>query len=178
MPKLLDNKQIIHIVVEIVIILGIFFYFSQKNKKLMKHINDLTQRLEEQEDIIQKHEQMINKLAEMIENNNRKPSPKSDSKKPEKKKVSFASSEQPVQIPIPINTPIPTFGRQIILEQIQRPRTPFNNGSRVEEIEELEEVEEAEEVEEDQVEDVEDEKHEETEEDLDAEIEEELNELN
>ena len=74
MSKLLDNKQIIHIVSEIVIILGITFYFTQKNKKLMNHINDLTQRIEEQEDILQKHEQMITKLSDMVEElSNRKP---------------------------------------------------------------------------------------------------------
>ena len=74
MSKLLDNKQIIHIVSEIVIILGITFYFSQKNKKIMNHINDLTQRIEEQEDVLQKHEQMISKLTTIIDEFNSKQS--------------------------------------------------------------------------------------------------------
>lgn len=67
MSKILDNKQIIHIASEIIIILGITFYFSQKNKKIMNHINDLSQRLEEQEDVIQKYEQIIGNLSKKIE---------------------------------------------------------------------------------------------------------------
>ena len=59
MSKILENKQIIHIATEIVALMGIIFYFSSKNKKLLSHIEDLSQRLEEQEDLIQKHEKMM-----------------------------------------------------------------------------------------------------------------------
>ena len=60
MSKIFENKTfLIHIAAEIIIIIGVSFYFSQKNKKLMGHINDLVQRIEEQEDILQKHEQLI-----------------------------------------------------------------------------------------------------------------------
>ena len=72
MSKILDNKQIIHIASEIIIILGITFYFSQKNKKIMNHINDLSQRLEEQEDVIQKYEQIIGNLSKKIEEHEQK----------------------------------------------------------------------------------------------------------
>jgi hypothetical protein len=54
--KILNNKQIIHIVTEVVVLIGIIFYFSSKNRKLLSHIEDLSQRLEEQEDILQKHD--------------------------------------------------------------------------------------------------------------------------
>ena len=68
MSKLLENKQqLVHIASEVVVAIGLVFYFSQKNKKLMSHIEDLAQRLEEQEDIIQKHDQMIQRLAAMIQ---------------------------------------------------------------------------------------------------------------
>ena len=52
----LDTKQIIHIVSEIVVLIGLTFYFSSKNKKIQGHIEQLSQRLEEQEDKIQKLE--------------------------------------------------------------------------------------------------------------------------
>ena len=39
MAKMFENKQIIHIVCEIIVIIGIVFYFSQKNKKLTNHIS-------------------------------------------------------------------------------------------------------------------------------------------
>jgi len=73
MSKILENKSfVIHIAAEIIIITGISFYFSQKNKKIMGHINDLIQRIEEQEDTIQKHEQLINNLTNALNDINNK----------------------------------------------------------------------------------------------------------
>ena len=66
MSKLIENKHIIHIASEIIVLLGITFYFNVKNKKIMEHIHDLSQRIEEQEDLLQKHEQVIKKLVEFI----------------------------------------------------------------------------------------------------------------
>ena len=42
----------VHIVSEVVVLVGLAFYFNQKNKKLLAHIEDLAQRVEEQEDQI------------------------------------------------------------------------------------------------------------------------------
>ena len=56
----------VHIASEVVVLLGLTFYFNQKNKKLMGHIEDLAQRLEEQEDLLQKHEQVIRRMLEFI----------------------------------------------------------------------------------------------------------------
>ena len=67
MSNLIENKQqMFHIASEIVVLFGITFYFNQKNKKLLSHIEDLSQRVEDQEDIIQKHEQVIRKLLEFV----------------------------------------------------------------------------------------------------------------
>ena len=66
MAKLIENKQMIHIASEIVVVIGLTFYFNQKNKKLMSHIEDLSQRIEEQEDLLQKHEQVIKKMGDFI----------------------------------------------------------------------------------------------------------------
>lgn len=52
--KLLDNKQLVHIVCEGVILLGMAYYFSSKNKQLSTQIEELSQRLEDQEDKFQK----------------------------------------------------------------------------------------------------------------------------
>lgn len=73
MSKLLANKQIIHIITEIVVLIGITFYFSSKNKKLSSHIEDISQRLEDQEDLIQKHEQIIRQLVQAINSQNGTP---------------------------------------------------------------------------------------------------------
>lgn len=63
----MENKQqMVHIASEIIVLIGLTFYFNQKNKKLMGHIEDLSQRVEEQEDLLQKHEQVIRKLVDFI----------------------------------------------------------------------------------------------------------------
>lgn len=67
MSKIFENKQqIIHIATEIIALIAITFYFSQKNKKLMTHIEDLAQRIEEQEETIQKHDKLIQKMSSTI----------------------------------------------------------------------------------------------------------------
>lgn len=66
--KLLDNKQLIHIGAEAVVLLGLTFYFSSKNRKLMEHIEELAQRLEDQEDKIQKLESAINNIGNVLQN--------------------------------------------------------------------------------------------------------------
>ena len=64
-----DNKQMmIHILSEVVVLIGLTFYFNQKNKKLMAHIEDIAQRIEEQEDLIQKHEQILKQVVAHIGN--------------------------------------------------------------------------------------------------------------
>lgn len=67
MSNLLENKQqMIHIASEVVVLLGLTFYFNQQNKKLTGHIEDLAQRIEEQEDLIQNHENVIKQLVEQV----------------------------------------------------------------------------------------------------------------
>ena len=56
------NKQILHIVVEIIVISGVIIYFSYKHKKLVTRVEELYKQLEIQNEIIQKHEQIINQL--------------------------------------------------------------------------------------------------------------------
>ena len=61
---LLKDKQVLHAVAEVIILSGLVYYFNQQNKKIFLHIENLSQRVEEQEDIIQKHEIVIKKLSE------------------------------------------------------------------------------------------------------------------
>jgi hypothetical protein len=89
----------------------IIFYFSSKNKKLLGHIEDLSQRLEEQEDIIQKHELIIKQLVHVI--NNRGP-----------------ITEVPKINNIPKS---PVKEKKIIKKPISRPRVSFNDNEEVNE---------------------------------------------
>jgi seryl-tRNA synthetase len=61
--SLLENKQLTHVISEVVALVGLTFYFSSQNKKLSNHIEEIAQRLEEQEDQIQKLEGMLRQLA-------------------------------------------------------------------------------------------------------------------
>jgi hypothetical protein len=117
MSTLLENKQIIHVASEIVVLTGLTFYFSQKNKKLTGHIEDLAERIEEQEDLLQKHEQVIRKLVEFVnqqkntQSNNQPTSPTSlrpstnfkKSKKPKRNK----RDKHKEHVSPPLSPPLP-----------------------------------------------------------------------
>lgn len=62
--KIFDNKHLIHIGAEIVVIAGISFYLSSKIKKQQSIIEELSQKLEDQEDRLQK----TNRLAVDLNN--------------------------------------------------------------------------------------------------------------
>jgi hypothetical protein len=100
MSKLLENKQMVHIASEVVVLIGLTFYFSQKNKKLMGHIEDFALRLEEQDDIIQKHEQLIQRLAnavQQLQQNQVTVSPVNSPVKRERSRVAPVQSRRPTK---------------------------------------------------------------------------------
>lgn len=66
MSKIMENKQMIHIATEIVIFAGVIYYFNQKNEKLLSQIQDLFHKMEEQEELLQRHEEIIKKMAALI----------------------------------------------------------------------------------------------------------------
>jgi predicted RNase H-related nuclease YkuK (DUF458 family) len=164
MSKIFENKSmLIHVAAEIIVVIGITFYFSQKNKKLMGHINDLIQRIEEQEDTIQKHEQLINNLTNAINDIN--------SKLNGTKNISKTTDITSEMIGI--------LGKDPFIQRMtpHRPTSVPNKfvsfNSKVEEVK----VEDIEEEVEENTEELEEE-HQDANEDLDAELEEELNDLN
>jgi hypothetical protein len=64
--KFYQNKDFIHIGVEILALVGVCYYVSNKNKTLTSNIEELSQRLEEQEDQIQKLDTKVNQLIGTI----------------------------------------------------------------------------------------------------------------
>ena len=152
MSKLVENKQLIHIGTEVVVLVGLTFYFSQKNKKLIGHIEDLAQRVEDQEDMLQKHEQIIRKLVETI--NNRPPTPTPT--------PTHQAYQKPKKVPVSRHRSAP-------LQVPQRPKSPpkkisFNESPSFEQLPSSSEEEDEEDEEEDD-------------DDLDSEIQAELEEL-
>ena len=62
----IDTKQILHIVTELVVIIGISIYFSNKNKQLSDHIEELELKIKKQEEILQNHDNLILKIMNTI----------------------------------------------------------------------------------------------------------------
>ena len=138
----MENKQMIHIASEIIVLGGLIYYFNQKNKKLLSHIQDLSRKIEDQEGILQNHEEIIRKMSEFIT---------------QQKNTIEKSKKIPVK---EIRTITPKKSEPIKVSFKKNP-SPIKNKivKRVEEISSSEEEEEEEES------------------DLDAELEEELQEL-
>ena len=89
----------VHIVSEVIVLIGLTFYFNQKNKKLMNHIEDLAQRIEEQEDLLQKHENIIKKLVASVNDlHGNKPSESYNKSQPSKN-LSKSQSLPPQSLP-------------------------------------------------------------------------------
>ena len=63
----INKQQIIHIVSELVIITGISIYFNSKVKKLANHIETLENKIIQQEQVIQNHEQLLLRLMNNFE---------------------------------------------------------------------------------------------------------------
>ena len=65
--ELLENKQLVHIASEVVALVGLAFYFSSKNKQLLTHIEELSQRMEDQEDALQRVETTLQKVTQRLD---------------------------------------------------------------------------------------------------------------
>ncbi len=62
-----ENKEIIRLVLECLVVLFLFYYFNKRISKMTKHIEEISQRLELQDDLIQKQTRIIN---EFVKNTN------------------------------------------------------------------------------------------------------------
>jgi hypothetical protein len=131
MAKLMENKQMIHIASEIVVIIGLTFYFNQKNKKLMSHIEDLSQRIEEQEDLLQKHEQVIRKMVDFINQYKSEPTyiqssyvpPQQENIKSKKTKPNIAKPEANISKPV-LSKPEANIAKPVLSKP--EPKVTFN----------------------------------------------------
>lgn len=100
MSESINRNQMIHVATEVVVLAGLTMYFSSKNKTLLSYIEDLSQRLEAHETVI---EEMKNEIA--VLKNERKPNlPPKSTPKP-KPSVKFNTNPTPKHKPIqkPIN---------------------------------------------------------------------------
>lgn len=83
-----SKEKAIHIISEIIVLVGLFIYFSNKNKNIINYIENINKRLDDQE-------KMINKL--MILLNGKKDRSASGSKKPTAEPVAERSNKKKIE---------------------------------------------------------------------------------
>lgn len=66
----IDTKQMIHIAIEAVVLTSVSAYFMHKNKQLSEHIDQLEAKIQQQEEILQNHDNLILKLLNTVNNIN------------------------------------------------------------------------------------------------------------
>ena len=69
MSKLFENKQLIHIASELILVAGVSLYFYKQNKNLSDEIEELSNKLEEQDETIKKHDIILKQLLNKQSNN-------------------------------------------------------------------------------------------------------------
>lgn len=67
---MLDKKQIVHIIVEIVILALISVYFMNQNKKLRKEMESVTNQCKNLSNIVQDHDNILSYLIKKVNNQN------------------------------------------------------------------------------------------------------------
>ena len=91
----------LHIIAEIIALCGIVVYFSQKNASLTKHLEELSARVEEHEDILAKHDEVLKKIISRISQSPNahvtQPSPLSQPPPPTPPPQASPLSQPPVQ---------------------------------------------------------------------------------
>ena len=154
----LDTKQILHIVTELIVIVGISIYFVNKNKQLSDHIEELELKIKQQEEILQNHDTLILKIMNTVNVMNSQPH--------------FQQVQQQTQIQPQLKTKLPkninSSKKVVMIIPTQQPPPQKQPLRKVEEIIEEEENE---------FDDAGVHKQEEEEEDLDEELLEELKDL-
>ena len=56
------NSQIIHIIVDVIIIIAVSFYFHKKNQQLQKKIKELEEKLESIQNVIKEHDTVLQSI--------------------------------------------------------------------------------------------------------------------
>lgn len=158
----LDTKQILHIVTELIVIVGISIYFVNKNKILSDHIEELELKIKQQEEILQNHDNLILKIMNTINVMNsqqhQQPQPQQPQPQPQ---IPQLLQKNKIKLPKNINS-----SKKVVMIIPPSPQKPVQKKPKVEEI-----IEEEDEDEEDECD------NEFKEEDLDEELLEELKDL-
>jgi hypothetical protein len=63
----LENRQIVHLVSEIIVISTVIYWFQKKTNDFAIQLNNMSKKLEEQSLVINRHEQMISQLVGLVD---------------------------------------------------------------------------------------------------------------
>ena len=93
------NKNVIHIACEILAFTGIVIYFYKRTKTLENQIKELATRLEEQDENIKKHEDILKKIVANMNSKKTEPAPVTRQAVPVKKpEVTHVKKPEPPTI--------------------------------------------------------------------------------
>lgn len=109
MPKLFENKQIFHIVSEVVILLALSYNVSSKFKTLKTYLDDICHRLDEQDEVIEKQNKQIESLTLQLKSLRQLPSQPPPTYKTTPKTIKNVKppSSNPVVFSTPPSSPPP-----------------------------------------------------------------------
>ncbi len=115
--SLIETKQIIHIVCELIVITTVTVYFNYKFNSLQKSIEELENKIQQQHEILVKHDEVIKSLIETVNNL------QSIRVTSEKKSTNF-----PVFSPSLTPNKVPQFVSQMVPNMVPQfvPRIPSN----------------------------------------------------
>ena len=65
--SMFTNKDSIRTIIEIIVLIGVCYYFNSKHSKTFKHLEEMSQRLEDQEDMIEKQNLLIKDLSDKVQ---------------------------------------------------------------------------------------------------------------
>lgn len=108
--NLLQNQKLFHIVSEFLILIVLIYYYNQKYKKMLSYIEDLVQRVEEQEEIIQKHDQILKSLVSQQLQKIQQPT-----------QVQVTNTQQPTQVQV-TTTQQPQSKTKKIIKKVEQPK--------------------------------------------------------
>jgi len=164
MSSIFQNARLIHIVGEVVILSAVVIYFHLQNQKLTNQIKEIVKKLEEQDELLKKHDVILQRLLTANVQGFQNPGPilrqpQQHMRQMPLQQTAQAQAQAPPPPPAPVQKEIPIRQVKKEIKKVETKPVVLNLDTSIKEVEEEEEDES------------------ETEEDLDEEIANELKEL-
>ena len=122
-----DNKEIFIVVFEFAIIVGLFYYFNKKISKLSKHIEEISQKIELQDDVLEKQNLTITEIT--LHLNSRSKTMAQPQQQPQRPPQQVTKKVSPEQKPLlKKNTSSEqSKPKERVQERVQEPKVKFEH---------------------------------------------------